>query len=240
MSLALAAAVVGASVAPQWYRDGALPNSDAALAAIAACGIDGATIKFDDLLMEDVVVLPGRTVLSDQVLSCLAQASFDTGFEIPVPSEFVGEFYRLRAVVSAPWNVELARGWLSENGYRADLPAMRDGEADEEFARRIEQFCDAQGALASHYGPHTIDPAWLPSAGQDSEPFGTATVCLLSVGTAANFTIGFIGNELGEPKSDSLRLARAPSVVSPDLFRAGAFFGNLARISLVPAQGRDD
>ncbi len=194
--LALAIAVASSTAAPQWYRDGQIPSPETVMAAVAACGIGDAMVEFDDELQESIVILPPTTVMSDEKLDCIAETSFETGYFFDLPSEYATAFFQRRDEFASPWNVELARQLLEEQGLLADLPLRADDETDQDFAWRLESYCHAEGALSSAFGSHVISPDWVQLHAPDMAQTGAAAFCLSNAGTASEFQIFLVGNGL--------------------------------------------
>ncbi len=195
MILALILAGDLSTAAPQWHIDGAFPEPGAVLAMVEQCGVGGATAEFDELLQSEAVTLPDDSVLDEAQIDCLAEISFENGYFVFVPEAYRLALFRREEELAAPWGRELAAQHLEEMGIGRPAPIREEGESDETFARKLELFCDAPGALSSDYGPYTVDPEWIAGRDGDVQQAGEAMLCLMSAGTLSDFQIGFIGNE---------------------------------------------
>lgn len=90
------------------------------------------------------------------------------------------------------------RKWLSAHNLLSKLPEYKAGVTDdEEFARKIETLCRADGALHSRDGVHALSPEWGMHLGKPTEdgPFA----CVLNAAWASGFDLGFVGNEQATP-----------------------------------------
>tara|TARA_B100001057_G_C22652279_1_gene872530 strand:+ start:220 stop:843 length:624 start_codon:yes stop_codon:yes gene_type:complete len=193
--LALIVAAEVSTAAPQWHVDGAFPAPEAVITSVEQCGVQHAQAGFDEVLQFEAVTLPEDSVLDEPQIDCLAEVSFETGYFLIVPEAYRPALIRREQELAAPWSRELAAHHLEEMGISEPVPLRNEEETDEAFARRLELFCDAPGALTSEYGPYTIDSEWMAGRAGDFQGTGEALLCLTSAGTLSNFRIGFIGNE---------------------------------------------
>ena len=195
MILSLTIALLTSPVAPQWHQDNELPSPETVREMVSGCDVADAVVSFDDLLQSEVVTFPEDAAFNEMQLACLAEVAFHTGYEFLVPEGHAPAFYELRAELAAPWNRNLAAGYLAELGKLDNLPVKGEGDTDAQFARRLEKHCAADGALSSEFGVHSIGPDWVDRQGSSYEKMGKAVFCLMAAGTLSNFEIGLIGNE---------------------------------------------
>ena len=160
---------------------------------VARCGVGPATVRSDAELQTDVIVVADAGPISDQQIACIVKAASFYDVEVPPTARL-----RLSAIQKARVAAVAAaegRKWLSDHKLLNRLPKYEPKITnDAKFASQIEDLCHAKGALHSRYGLHSISPDWAMlqfNAGPKDGPFS----CILSVGLASGYELGFIGNE---------------------------------------------
>jgi hypothetical protein len=79
------------------------------------------------------------------------------------------------------------------------LPKYEVGVTDDDrFAREVEKFCGASGALHSQYGVHALNPEWAMQQREPPKEDGPLP-CVINAALAAGFEFAFIGNEQAKP-----------------------------------------
>lgn len=165
----------------------------AAAERVARCGAGPASVRSMKEIDVDVLVVAAERIITDKQIVCIAQAASVYDVELPPDAQ-----PRLDAITMARseafTKAEGAR-WLAAHELLTKLPVYQAGMTDdEEFARKIETLCRANGALQSRYGVHALSPEWgMKNVGDPAEdgPFA----CVLNVASASGFELGFIGNE---------------------------------------------
>ena len=212
-----AAAQAEQSATPQWHRDGGIPDTATVATRLARCGVEGASVGFDEIFQEEVFVFPADQVFDDAQVRCLAQVSFDTGYFIVLPELHQAQFLAVREVLERPWVMELSRQFFEERGRLDDLPVRSGNQTAADFARELEAFCGplAAGALSSVSGPNSLDPAWLHTASESYSDSGETMLCLMHAGIASGFETGLVGNEEANGPSADAPLATPRPGTSP-------------------------
>ena len=164
---------------------------------VARCGAGAVTVRPDKEIDVDVLVVAARSGLTDEQIVCIAKAASFYDVELPRDAQ-----PRLNAITTArAAAISKAEGakWLAAHNLLARLPEYKVGATnDDEFARKIETLCRANGALHSRYGVHAINPEWARKrVGVPTKdgPFA----CVISAAMASGFEFGFIGNEQSTP-----------------------------------------
>jgi hypothetical protein len=169
----------------------------AAAERVARCGAGPVTVRSEKEIDVDVLVVTAKRPITDEQISCIAKAASFYDVELPPDAQ-----PRLNAVTTAR-SVAITRAegtkWLSAHNLLDKLPEYKAGVTnDEEFARKVETLCRADGALQSSYGAHALSPEWgMEHLGETTEdgPFA----CVLNAAWASGFKLGFIGNEQATP-----------------------------------------
>lgn len=165
-----------------------------AVERLAACGLEGASYHYDDLIRSYVIELPEPEKATRSQLEC---AEIAVGYhDLELPGEQAQVLQEIRTARWAPYLQAKARTWLNDQGINQEIPKFDPEKHDDaEFARMIENICgpNAEGALQSDYGPHTISPDWIRS--RDVQAMGSTPYCIMQVALLADFRLGFIGNE---------------------------------------------
>ena len=175
----------------------ALPNPEAAVAQVRACGFTDVSTRFDETLQEDVVDVAAVVSASDEQLLCVARASLETHYYVLFPSPLGQAYGSIYWRLSEERGREDARAWLKERGLLDRVPQYKPSESDDaKFVRTLESICGekAIGALQPLNGMATIRPGTLESGKVDDETL----TCLLNVAAASGYHLGFIGNEMTE------------------------------------------
>jgi hypothetical protein len=168
---------------------------------IVQCGAEAVEVRYDDDFDElegftksPTLVVRGAT---ENQLPCINRA---VGFyDVELPPELQKGFDAIRLAQYMTAFRERAAASPSTQGLPDKVSKFRAGETDAvEFARQLESICGpaARGALQSSYGPHVISPEWLSRIALPPRPEDDGAIsCLMAAAFAADFELGFIGNE---------------------------------------------
>jgi hypothetical protein len=196
MSLALSSLLLLAAAEIEFPVPVLLPPEEA-VRRLEACGLVDVAAHYDELVQDNVLLV--RDVASaDEALACAANVSATTGYWIEVPESSRAAYFSHYATISRQRSREWARAHLARQGLLETAPAYVAGETDDRvFAGRLEGLCGAAatGAFQSEYGPHTLSPAWIASWDTTTKGPGEVLACLMTYAAAAEYELGFIGNE---------------------------------------------
>lgn len=166
---------------------------------VARCGAGPVTIRSDRELDTDVLVVAGKSAITDAQIVCIADAAGFYDVELPKDAQ-----PRLTTLVKARAAAAVrseSTKWLVEHRLLGAVPKYEAGTSnDAKFAGEVERLCKAKGALSSSYGVHVLSPEWLLRQKWDGSEDLPVT-CVLHVAFASGFKLGFIGNAAIAPAS---------------------------------------
>ena len=162
----------------------------------ALCGLGPVTIRYEDELQSDVLVVANTGAASESQLECLDEAT--RGNLVELPPHLQSRFDAVRGARVAAIMLAEARKWLSERGLLERVPRYVPGRTDEAaFTREVEALCGprARGAFQSQYGFHALSPTSVQRLGMSlTGEEGETFACLSNVTPAAGFEVGLIGH----------------------------------------------
>lgn len=160
---------------------------------VARCGAGRVTIKSDTELDADVLVVAATAPITDQQIACIEKAA--SFYDVELPPNAQSRFNAAtEARASALMKAENHK-WLAAHNLLGRLPKYQPGVTnDGKFAERVENLCNAKGALHSRYGVHALNPDWALRQ-KDRAVQDQALGCVLSVSWATGYELDFIGNE---------------------------------------------
>lgn len=193
----IALALFAAQLAPSGLP-AAVSSADARERA-ARCGLGPVTVRTDEELREEVLVVGTADAATDAQLACLDEAAGP--FTVALPPRLQARFDERRNRRWAAVATADARRRLAAMGLLGRVPAYHPGVDDREFARAAERLCGpaASGALSSGFGPHAISPDWVLRLRPESKASSRAMECLMNVSLVAGYTLEFVGNEALRP-----------------------------------------
>jgi hypothetical protein len=163
---------------------------------VSQCGLGAVTVRHDDELDEDVLIVSSAQSLTDEQLACADKAI--SYYTLELPANVQPRFDAIRAERMSAIFKEHARNWLSTHGLLSRLPEYHEGVTnDSVFAHEAESLCGprAKGAFQSKFGPHAFSPTWVKREMYPLDKGDEVFTCLRCVTTVAGFNVGFVGNE---------------------------------------------
>ncbi|HEX9954084.1 MAG TPA: hypothetical protein VGB48_02580 [Allosphingosinicella sp.] len=171
-------------------------TAKAAVERLAACGLPGASIRYDEDLQQEVLAVTVSARVSDEKLACADQAvSF---YELELPTDLQQRYQKLRDDRLTAFDEQRAERWLAERGLLHKLPLKAPARsADAALVRAIERVCGrrAKGALRAESGFLTLNMRWLERRFEPGFRNEETMTCLLHAATVTGASIGFFGNE---------------------------------------------
>jgi hypothetical protein len=168
-----------------------------AAARIVRCGVGPVTVRSDEAIEEDVLVVVAKSTITDEQIACIAKAA--SFYDVELPRDAQPRLDAITRAKSAALVKAEGRRWLTTHHLLGKLPQYEAGVTDDEsFARSVEELCGASGALHSQFGVHALNPAWAnQQQGMPKEdgPFA----CVINAALASGFEFAFIGNERAKP-----------------------------------------
>lgn len=164
---------------------------------IVRCGVGPVTVRSDEAIEEDVLVVVAKGAITDEQIACIAKAASFYDVELPRDAQ-----PRLEAITKAK-SLALVkaegRRWLTTHHLLGKLPQYEAGVTDDDsFARSVEELCGASGALHSQFGVHALNPAWANQQQGPPKEDGPLA-CVINAAWASGFEFAFIGNEQAKP-----------------------------------------
>lgn len=160
---------------------------------VAQCRAGSVTIRPADDADGAVLAIASNGAVTDEQLACIDKAA--EFYDVTLPAPMQPRFEAIREARAAAVVAADSRRWLSARGLLTRLPTYTPGTTrDIDFARQIEDLCDARGAFSPRYGFHAVDPDW---ATQHSDPRAAnePLACIFNAAWVSGYEMGFIGNE---------------------------------------------
>lgn len=179
-----------------WAAPGDQSGALLAASKVETCGLGTPTVRYDDLLQTDVLVMADLTTASDAQLRCIDETA--GAYDVDLPTALQSRFDAVRKARVSIGLKGTARDWLTRKGLIDQVPTYRTGITDDAaFAREIEGLCgpSAQGAFQSSHGPHTLSPEWMRGLRQPNIERYDALSCIMYVAWYSDYKFGFLGNE---------------------------------------------
>jgi hypothetical protein len=171
-------------------------TSEVAAERVTECGLGPVTIRYDDLLQEEILTAAGAIAVTELQLECADRAA--SYYDLELPAETQPRYDAIRDARLSAHSLAEARSWLSQRGLLERVPQYKPGETDPAtFTREAEELCGprAEGAFQSQYGPHAINPDWAQRTLGPVDGATEVLECLLSVTRVAGYDFYLIGNE---------------------------------------------
>lgn len=164
---------------------------------IVRCGVGPVTVRTDEAIEEDVLVVAAKGVITDEQIACIAKAA--SFYDVELPRDAQPRLDASTKAKSAALAKAEGRRWLTTHHLLGKLPTYEAGVAnDDSFAREVEELCGANGALHSKYGVHALNPAWANHQKGPPEE-GGPFACVINAALASGYRFAFIGNERVTP-----------------------------------------
>ncbi|HEY7809728.1 MAG TPA: hypothetical protein VIA98_05055 [Allosphingosinicella sp.] len=169
----------------------------AAVEQLAACGLPGASIRYDEELQQEVLTLTVAAPVSDETLACADKAvSF---YALELPADLQPRYEKLRDPRTAALSQQQAERWLAKRGLLSKLPSRAEvRRVDAALALRLEGVCgpQAKGALRAAYGLVTLNMDWLERSMEPNMREAEVMTCLLHAIRVTGVQLAFFGNEV--------------------------------------------
>jgi len=168
-----------------------------AAARIVRCGVGPVTVRSDEAIDEDVLVVVAKRAITDEQIACIARAA--SFYDVDLPRDAQPRLDAITRAKSAALVKVEGRRWLTTHHLLGKLPQYEAGVTDDDsFARSVEELCGASGPLHSQFGVHTLNPAWANQQKGPPEEDGPFA-CVINAALASGFEFAVIGNEQAKP-----------------------------------------
>ncbi len=194
--LTLAALLVAQATSPMLGAYDQITPKVAA-ARIVRCGVGPVTVRSNEAIEEDVLVVVAKGTITDEQIACIATAA--SFYDVELPRDAQARLDAITKAKSAELVKAEGRRWLTTHHLLEKLPQYEAGVTDDDsFARSVEEICGARGALHSQFGVHALNPAWANQQQGPPEEDGPFA-CVINAALASGFEFAFIGNEQAKP-----------------------------------------